>query len=131
MAIQINQIGSFRFLRLECPPLAEGMDVERIERAGVDGIALLRLGVHDKPTRVRSTVDVATVAAGWQLYEQYKALQGADAVNLIWAGAPAVLVAIEKVTALACRPLQGSVGLQINPPSGGLLICEWILERIS
>lgn len=131
MAIAINQIGSFRFIRLEGPPLAEGMDVERIERPGVDGIALLRLGVHDKPTRYVSTVDVASVAAGWQLYEQYKALQGADAVNLIWSGAPAVLVAIERVTALVCRPLQGSVGNQINPPSGGLLVCEWILERIS
>ena len=87
-----NSIGSFQFVRLSSPNgRADCMETvyqhsELIQRPGIDGTALLQLGLKGDPFQVASFVDVDTFSNAQILRIQYKSLCGIAPQIVICAG---------------------------------------------
>ena len=119
MALLINMIGEFSFVRLSGPLGAIKNQVEIVPRRGVDGTAIWDTGKRGAPLRVFTEVDVDDREAGEEEFEKYTKLIGKDPVDLVWNdylfSAQNVMFAVLDVT----RPGQGA-NINIRTAQGGL-----------
>lgn len=86
-----NQLGEFEFVAFHhpqdhgAPPLLALRQGELVQRAGVDGSYVQRLGVKGRPFQMRSGVDVLSLSAGTDLLRDYMESASSDPLDLIWA----------------------------------------------
>lgn len=73
MPVHVNKIGEFQFLQMAGPPYLRQEQVELIERPGVDGSGLRRLGQRGKPFQVVTTNYVESLAEAKAQMDLYKA----------------------------------------------------------
>ena len=80
----INRIGPFSFITLSVPANLAGVEIALYTRAGTDGTMLADLGTRGEPFTIDSLAGAATYPQAWQLATSYKALEGANAIQVIW-----------------------------------------------
>lgn len=68
------------------PPALPTQLCELIRRPGANGTGLLLFGVQGEPFTMVSGIDPANESEAWDIYYDYHALRGGDAVELVWAG---------------------------------------------
>lgn len=121
-----NSLDSFNFIRLHalgvrggCPPVMQ-LQMDIIQRPGVDGTAFIGLGSKGSPFQAQTKVDVATFADAIDLGIAYQQMARDQAYRLWWCGADFDLagtryfvIGVEPPTVLACR--SGAGGLVSNP----------------
>lgn len=135
MALPLNQLGDFTFITLVGNPVALSEQLELIQRSGLDGTMLRKLGKRGTPFELVGQVDVADLAAGRELYRQYLALKGADPVPLTWhdcesTAEDGALVAVLDVQIRALHKIGPSAGgLTTNP--GAFLESGWSLIAVA
>lgn len=129
----MNSIGEYVFIGLHGNPDPPKEAVEILERPGVDGVGVWRLGRWGKSFLMRSAVDVASMAAAATLFDRYRDLIGQDPVSLIQdnvdSAARGWLVVVEDVRQERCHAVMNSTG-GINPPSLAWLVAGWRLRAI-
>jgi hypothetical protein len=80
----LNTIGPFSFITLSAPVSLAGVELALYTRAGTDGTLIADLGRRGESFSVDSLAGVANYPRAWQLALEYKALEGADPVQVIW-----------------------------------------------
>lgn len=80
----INRIHNFSFITLSAPVSLAGVEIALYTRAGTDGTMLADLGTRGEPFTIDSLAGTLTYPQAWKLATDYKALEGADAVQVIW-----------------------------------------------
>jgi hypothetical protein len=101
--------------------------LEVIERAGVDGTGLRRLGSRSEPSQLVSVTYCATFTAAATLVNvTYKALIGANPVTVIRNGFTHGNFAVKSVREVRTYAVVNPTG---NVPGGAgvCLVCEWEL----
>ncbi len=83
MPVLTNSIGTYEFLEIQGAPHLRQEQLELIERAGVDGSGVRKLGARGKPFQIRTINYETDFAAAKSKMDNYKALVGADPVELI------------------------------------------------
>ena len=130
----MNSIGEYVFIGLHGNPDPPKEAVEIMERPGVDGIGVWRLGRWGKPFFMRSQVDVASMAAAAVLLGRYRDMIGQDPVSMIQdnvdSAACGFLVVVEDVRQERCHAIENSTG-GINPPSLAWLEAGWRLRAVA
>ncbi|MBL9125832.1 MAG: hypothetical protein JNG90_19480 [Planctomycetaceae bacterium] len=128
-----NAIGNFEFISLREVPFGLSRQLELIERAGVNGTGIRRTGIRGRPIQLRSHVDTPDTASAIEQLELYRALIGADAVNLIWNDVPSYdagyAVVVLDVVPVTARGVVSAVGGLLG---GGLgrLEADWTLQPV-
>lgn len=127
----LNQIGPFYFLDLAGGIFLPQQDNRLLERPGVPGVGLQLTGARGKPFRLRSRVDVQTVFACDDLYNQYTQIVADGAYPIAQygndlTGALGVAVLVQRVT-VAKKSSALLVVAGLSPPSKGWLECDWDL----
>lgn len=131
--MSINRIGPFSFVSLTQPPRLVAQQLAVRSRPGVDGVMLQRLGIRCDPFQVESMADAPTHYDAMSLYDQYRFLVGAAAVNVVWANIP-MAAAYHQYFVLAVDPIEirailhGHGGL--NGISYGRCKCLWTLQPV-
>ena len=120
-------IGAITFLTLTGVFKTLGEELESIKRAGVDGVALRKIGKGAEPTQVETMVDVLDAAAVKTLEAAYQALRGTvvtvtDGRGQTFSNIVVVDVAIEVV-----RPVAMFVGGG-NPDPAFMVRAVWVLQ---
>lgn len=131
MAVIVNQIGSFQFIELQGQPDQVMEQIEIIQRLGVDGVGLRKLGARGVPFQLHSRVDANTMGAARVGMNRYKRLIGGDPVSLYWngldiSGGESVNVAVLKVRQSRLQRIATSVG-GISSSAGAWLEAIWTL----
>jgi hypothetical protein len=121
MAIPTNSLGPFSFVTLHvpsdrgAPPIIPAMDAEIVQRAGVDGSAVQRLGVKAQPFQMRSGVDLLSFADANTQLALYMEYQNFEALGLIWGGVDyqsnfSTLYLPVRIEPIRIRKISGAVG---------------------
>lgn len=134
MARLENSIGIFRFAGMVGNPEPPSDVPSLDERAGVRGTEITREGLKGRPFIVRTWVDMASYEDAWLEFRAYLALRSGDAVELVHAGistqaVEGYLVNVLNVVPVDIRPIRPGAG-GINPPSLGLVVCDWELVAV-
>ena len=130
MAFTVNKIDNLDFITLEGAIVPPYQRSELLQRQGLDGTQITRIG---RKGELISTVDAKTVAHASQLYDSYLA----KVVNQLYdveqhsvktsTRMPAFKCAVLEVKELEKRAIETPVGNTFNPPSKALLVCRWVL----
>ena len=133
MAFTVNKIDNLDFITLEGAIVPPYQRSELLQRPGLDGTQITRIGSKGEPFELISTVDAKTVAHASQLYDSYLA----KVVNQLYdveqhsvktsTRMPAFKCAVLEVKELEKRAIETPVGNTFNPPSKALLVCRWVL----
>jgi hypothetical protein len=83
MPVHTNSIGDFEFLQIEGAPHLRQEQLEIIERAGVDGSGLRKLGRRGRPFELQTTNYEESFETAQSKMQEYKALVGDDPVDLV------------------------------------------------
>lgn len=137
----INQLGNFYFAALHgpgdrgTPPVLLAEQVETLQRPGVDGTAIIKLGQKADPFQLRSVVDTTTFEAAMYLAAEYMTYQGNGPYGLIWGNinflaAFNVVYVPSKVEIVKVRRLSCAAG-GLSPPSLGLVEALWTLQPVA
>lgn len=128
-----NFIGEFEFISLHAVPFGPAQQLDLIERPGIPGTGIRRLGVRGEIIRLKSNVDLADFATATELLHYYRALIGANPVPLIWNGSNSIdygyLVQVLRVIPTACTDNATAVG-GLTSGGTGQLQAEWDLLPI-
>lgn len=82
MPVHTNSINGFLFLEMQGPPYLRQQQLEIIERPGVDGSGVRRLGKRGKPFQLQTTNYLADFSEAHNAMLAYKDLVGDDPVSL-------------------------------------------------
>lgn len=88
----VSSLGEFDFITFNmvsgnhAPPLLPGMQVQPIQRGGVDDTTFVRLGTKGDPFQMISFRDEDDLQAALDLMKEYVDSKGTDPMTLIWAG---------------------------------------------
>jgi len=128
------QIGDHLFLSAGFPePVKERPLL--MDRPGVEGSAIWLTGQRGKRYTVITKTDAHNLDHATELFAQYRALIGADPVEMIWAGLPMT----NETTKIAVLDVRTAPGYPVRmaaatpslfPPSLGYIECEWDLVTI-
>jgi hypothetical protein len=83
MPVHTNSIGDFSFLEMRGSPFLRQQDLEIIERDGVNGSGVRRLGLRGKPFQLETTNYLHDFATALAAMDAYKEAVGDDPVPLI------------------------------------------------
>lgn len=83
MPVHTNSIGAYSFLDIEGAPILRQQQLEIIERAGVTGSGVRRLGSRGKVFELVTTNYVASFTTAKTNMDLYKAMVGTNPVTLI------------------------------------------------
>ncbi len=83
MPVLTNSIGEFEFLQMDGTPFYPQERLELIERAGVDGVGVRRLGEAGKPFEITTTNYEVSYATARSKMELYKWMVGDGPVELV------------------------------------------------
>lgn len=130
-------ISRFAFLTLArpddpaAPPDTIGEKSELLQRHGVDGTGVLRVGRKGEAFEMISMVDAATFTAAIDTGEAYKVLENSGLYDLVWHGvnyrtAYGNIYLVKRVRVLQVKRLANSTG-GLFPPSLGLVVASWQL----
>lgn len=86
MPVHTNSIGDFQFLEIQGPPYLRQEQVELIERDGVDGSGVRKLGKRGKPFQVTTINYVESYDVAKSKMAEYKDSVADDPVELIRQG---------------------------------------------
>jgi len=87
-----DSIGVYPFVTLhrvddpKAGPLIVREQCTPINRPGVDGTAVMRMGQRSEPFQMRSGVDMTSIATGPTAIAAYSTLIGDDPVSVVWQG---------------------------------------------
>ena len=125
-----NKIGNQQFIRLEMGAYSPaGERTEEITRAGVDGVALWKLGRKGEPFTVGTVCDFQTASAAQDAAEAYAAMMG-TVVTLIDAGGNTYPeLAVRAVVSAQPRGMRNAVGGVNN--GNWILAAVWTLQDVS
>ena len=130
----ISSIGPFPFLILadQVVPPHEQVD-EPVQRRGIDGTAVWRIGRRGEKFTLRSKVDQPSLDFARLTFAQYQSLIGQDPQTLIqddYAFAQQNFkVLVLKVQLVALKAIRTAVG-GMFPPSLAWLECDWELIAV-
>lgn len=137
----VNSLGTFQFVTFHnphdrgAPPLLPAQVGQPIQRPGVDGTTVLRLGYKAPPFQMRSGVDVATVTDACDLLAQYMASQNAAPLTVVWGGkdfetAYGVVYIPLVVEPLRIRRISAAAG-GLTPGAQAWLEALWTLQPVA
>lgn len=92
MPIPVNSLGEFTFDVFHhpqdrgAPPILPAQMGEVIQRAGVDGTAIMRLGIKAEPFQMRSGRTCTDFEQAADILRQYFAAQNDEPLELVWGG---------------------------------------------
>lgn len=105
-------------------------DMQIIERPGLDGFDLRKLGDHKKPFQILASRDARDISEARAFLANYALLVGADPVAMIWAnynlsleGRKVAVLRVDQVELRAAFPIVNAIG----PLPGYLLRTLWTL----
>lgn len=129
----VNLIGDFEFISLHKVPFGPAQQLELVEKSGVPGTGIRRLGIRGQVFRLTSNVDLVDFVTATELLHYYRALIGANPVPLVWNGSRSIdygyLVQVVEVMPLACTNNATAVG-GLTGGGTGQLQAEWDLLPI-
>lgn len=127
-------IGPHQFVELIRMPALPGQQVEVIQRPGVLGTALRRLGRRGEPFEVVSRVDTESIADGHTKFYEYSLLRGRSPVEVIWDDVHLLthdtLFGVLSVQILRLKAISTAVG-GLNSPSAAWLECLWSMVAVN
>ena len=119
----------FPFLSLQGSPVPKAFGYERVIRAGVEGIGILRHALRGQPFAVTTFVDLADIDQVETTRDAYLAARG-GVLDLWWQARLFDHVFIHAVQPQAWRQISGSVG-GIVTDSTMILPAVWQLEAVT
>lgn len=139
--MSVNSLGNFRFVAFHnpgdpgAPPILPAQAGESIQRPGVDGTTILRLGVKAEPFQMRSGVDVPSVGDAASLLAQYIASQNVEPLSIVWGSidyfvAFGALYVPLRVEPIRIRRISAPVGGLYGALGGAWLEALWTLQPI-
>lgn len=129
MTVRDSATVVFPFLSFRGDPVPKRQHLERVMRAGVDGIGLLRHANRGQPFAVSTFVDVLDSAAVTTTREAYLAARG-TVLDLYWQGVLFDHVLIHDVRTGPWRVISGSVGGEVTN-STRVVPAVWQLEAVT
>ena len=137
-----NSLGSFDFVTLHnpgdrgAPPILPAMDGEIVQRVGVDGTSIQRIGRKGHPFPMRSGVDVQNFSKANTLLRDYLEAQNQQALPLVWGGVNyeaefGVLYIPVRVEPIRIRRIIGAAGGLRNGDATAWLEALWTLVPIA
>ena len=138
--MSLNQFGNFRFVAFHrpedrgAPPVLCTEETEIIQRPGIDGTGVIRLGRKGVAFQMRSVVDAPSFDGAVWLADQYRRSRGLGPYGIIWGGVNfaanygTVYVPLD-VQIIKCRRIGAAVG-GLFAPSLGLVEAVWTMIPI-
>lgn len=134
-----SSLGAFNFVSMHrpegtgAPPALLALQLETMQRPGVNGTAFRRTGIKQDPFVVITFADAPSFVAASNLGAAYHTIQGTGPYNLTWAGydwsgAYNVQFVPLKVEVQAIRRCVGIGGL--NLVSLAYIECAWTLQTV-
>jgi hypothetical protein len=135
MAAIENKIGDFEFITLQGPPpdtLHEAVEV--VARRGVDGVALWKSGSRGNPFSWTAGVDIDNFTQAMRQMEEYRELEGADPVKVVFndhdlSTEEELKFAVLRVSRRMVKKITSASG-GLSASAGAWLETEWTLIPI-
>lgn len=132
MALPKYKIAEYEFLTLVGPPNTAHPRSEVITRPGLPGGEIWRTRRQPVPFTMVSVVDTRDTEHSHQLYRDYQRLAKRETLlqvtyRDVLSSAFLTSYYVLDVNVLEMREIANLCGKAINPPSLGLLTCEWLL----
>lgn len=133
-------IGSFEFVTLHhpqdrgAPPLLTAEQTDIIQRPGVDGTAIMLMGVKGESFQMRSFVNVPTFALANDLMALYRDLIGEAPQTVVWNGVDYEIAYQVKYAVLDVKPISlravSVVSGGLSGGTGAVVDALWTLQPI-
>lgn len=134
MSLATNQIGSFFFTALLGHPVPPRELVAENDRPGTTGTEFILVGMKGERFSLISHADCDSFDAAKSKLQQYQALTGQGAQELVQGGVSSTnkkyKVKVLDVIELDCRAIRGAVGNRMSNFSLAYLVCRWDLKSI-
>lgn len=133
MALPVYSIGTHRFVEIVGDPDVLKEQIEIIQRPGVDGTLLRKMGKQGVPFQFLSRVDCQDLADGRDRLQAYAELIGGPAVAMVWSdrnlNIESAMVSVLDVQPRLLKKIGPASG-GLNPPSDAWLEAIWTLILI-
>ena len=132
MALPVNQIGPYQFIRLDGVPELPQEEAEAITRPGVPGTGFMKTGKRGKEFTLDSTADVPTWASAQQANLDYSSLANSNLVDVIFGGVNYAAVGIRfNVVGVKCKETKRLFNTVGGLAAGGALVtATWRLFAV-